>query len=143
MRDSQCISDSWFGQRCGDSGLIIENEIGAVFVPVSDIERSRDWYRALLGLKPGGEIYFGHIHVVPMTAGSGLVLDSKDFTGPHDQKPVFHFKTINIGAARERALAAGAVEVGPVTDGVFFTFKDLDGNLLMVADVPPAAREDN
>lgn len=118
----------------------IDREIGSVFVPVSDIERSRDWYRAFLGLEPGGEILFGHLHVLPMQAGSGLVLDSKGFTGPHDRKPAFHFNTRDIHAARQQAVAVGAQEVGPVTDGVFFTFKDPDGNLMMVADVPPAPR---
>jgi catechol 2,3-dioxygenase-like lactoylglutathione lyase family enzyme len=119
---------------------VIDREIGAVFVPVSDIERSRDWYRALLGFEPGGEILFGHLHILPMRDGSGLVLDSKGFSGPHDRKPIFHFNTSDIAAAREYAVARGADAVGPVTDGVFFTFKDPDGNLLMVADVPPAPR---
>jgi catechol 2,3-dioxygenase-like lactoylglutathione lyase family enzyme len=119
---------------------VIEREIGGVFVPVSDIERARDWYSALLGLAPGGEVFFGHIHVLPMTEGSGLVLDSKGFAGPHDKKPVFHFNTSDVHAARAHAVAFGASDVGEVTDGVFFTFKDPDGNLLMVADVPPAPR---
>lgn len=119
---------------------VIEREIGGVFVPVSDIERARDWYRALLGLAPGGEVFFGHIHVLPMTEGSGLVLDSKGFAGPHDKKPVFHFNTSDVHAARAHAVVFGASDVGEVTDGVFFTFKDPDGNLLMVADVPPAPR---
>jgi catechol 2,3-dioxygenase-like lactoylglutathione lyase family enzyme len=121
---------------------VIEREIGAVFIPVSDVEKARDWYRGLLGLQPGGDILFGHLHVVPMRAGSGLVLDSKGFAGPHDRMPVFHFNTSDVAAARDAALAAGAREVGPVTDGVFFTFKDPDGNLLMVADVPPAPRSE-
>lgn len=118
----------------------IEREVGGVFVPVSDIERARDWYRGLVGLEPGGEILFGHIYVMPMKSGSGLVLDSKGFVGPHDKKPAFHFNTDDVHAAREHAVARGASEVGPVTDGVFFTFKDPDGNLMMVADVPPAPR---
>ncbi len=120
--------------------MAIDREIGAVFVPVSDIGRARDWYRTLLGLEPGGEILFGHLHVVPMRDGSGLVLDSKDYSGPHERKPAFHFNTRDIHAAREHALAVGAREVGEVTDGIFFTCKDPDGNLIMVADVPPAPR---
>ena len=120
--------------------MSVIREIGVVFVPVSDIERSRDWYRAFLGLEPGGDILFGHIHVVPMQGGSGLVLDSQAFTGPHDCKPAFHFNTRDIHAAREHAVTMGAAEVGPVTDEAFFTFKDPDGNLIMVADVPPAPR---
>lgn len=119
---------------------VIDREIGTVFVPVRDIEAARDWYRALLGLEPGGEILFGHLHVVPMQAGSGLVLDSKDFAGPHDNKPAFHFNTSDINAAHAQVVALGAQSVAAVTDGVFFTFKDPDGNLLMVADVPPAPR---
>ena len=118
----------------------IDREIGTVFVPVRDIEAARDWYRALLGHGPGGEILFGHLHVVPMQAGSGLVLDSKGFAGPHDKKPAFHFNTSDIHAAHAQVVALGAPGVGEVTDGVFFTFKDPDGNLLMVADVPPAPR---
>ena len=118
----------------------IERELGTVFVPVRDIAASRDWYRALLGLELGGEILFGHLHVVPMRSGSGLVLDSKDFTGPHDRKAAFHFNTGDIHAAHAQVLALGATGVGAVTDGAFFTFKDPDGNLLMVADVPPAPR---
>ena len=118
----------------------IDNEIGGVFVPVRDIEAARDWYCALLGLEPNGDIHFGHIYVVPMREGSGLVLDSKNFAGPHDLKPLFHFNTSDIGAAHRQLAEARVAELGPVTDGVFFTFKDPDGNLLMVADVPPAPR---
>ena len=115
----------------------IENEVGAVFIPVSDIQRSRAWYGRLLGVTPA-EVAFGHICVVPMQGGSGLVLDSKNFGGPHDSKPILHFNTNDIDAAHSQARAIGVGELGPVTDGVFFTFKDPDGNLLMVADVDPA-----
>lgn len=118
----------------------IRPEIGAVFISVSDIEAARDWYRRLLGLPAGGDILFGHLHILPMREGSGLVLDAKGFAGPHDRKPAFHFNTSDIHLARDAAIAAGAQAVGEVTDGVFFTFKDPDGNLLMVADVPPRPR---
>ena len=119
----------------------VSNEIGAVFVPVSDIVAARDWYCGLLAMEPGG-VLFGHLYVVPMRDGSGLVLDCKDFSGPHDRKPAFHFNAKDIPAAREHAVSSGAGEVSEITDGVFFTFKDPDGNLLMVANVPPAARSE-
>lgn len=117
----------------------ITTEIGTVFVPVSDIAAARDWYTALLGL-PKGNVLFGHLYLLPMQSGSGLALDSKGFAGPHDRKPAFHFNTKQIAAAREHAIRLGAKDVSRVIDGVFFTFKDPDGNLLMVADVPPAPR---
>jgi catechol 2,3-dioxygenase-like lactoylglutathione lyase family enzyme len=105
----------------------IAPRIGAVFIPVSDIHAARDWYCRLLGLQPDGEVLFGHIYVLPMNGGSGLVLDSKDYAGPNDRKPLFHFATHDIGAAQEQ-----------IADGVFVRFEDPDGNLLMVADVPLA-----
>ena len=64
-----------------------------MFVAASDIERARHWHRGLPGLAPGGEIQFGHLHVLPMAEGSGLVLDSKGSSGPHDGMPAFHFDT--------------------------------------------------
>jgi catechol 2,3-dioxygenase-like lactoylglutathione lyase family enzyme len=118
---------------------MIHNEIGAVFVPVSDIHAARDWYCRLLGL-PAGEALFGHLYVVPMRDGSGLVLDSKDFAGPHRSRPVFHLNTDDVPAAHAQCAALGVAELGPVTDDIFFTFADPDGNLLMVANVPPAPR---
>jgi catechol 2,3-dioxygenase-like lactoylglutathione lyase family enzyme len=119
--------------------MAVLNQIGAVFVPVSDIESARDWYCRLLGLEPV-EILFGHLAVLPMREGSGLVLDGKDFAGPHDRQPLFHFDTRDLHAAHAQLEQLGAEALGPVTDGAFFTFKDPDGNLLMVADVPPAPR---
>lgn len=114
---------------------VVHNHIGGVFLPVSNIEAARDWYCALLSLERG-EIQFGHIYVVPMRAGSNLVLDSKDFRGPHDRKPAFHFMTRDIRSAYSYMKEKGVQLAGDIVDGVFFNFKDPDGNLLMVADVP-------
>ena len=120
---------------------MIRNEIGTVFVPVRDVEAARDWYCGLLGLPADGDILFGHLYVVPMREGSGLVLDSKGFAGPHASKPIFHFNSRDIAGAHARCAELGVAELGAITDGVFFTFKDPDGNLLMVADVPAPARQ--
>jgi predicted enzyme related to lactoylglutathione lyase len=119
---------------------VIRNEIGAVFVPVRNVEAARDWYSRLLSISEGGETLFGHLYVVPMGDGSGLVLDSKDFAEPRNTKPIFHFNTRDVAAAHARCLELGVDALSPITDGVFFTLKDPDGNLLMVADVPPAPR---
>ncbi len=37
----------------------ILNQIGTVFIPVSSIEKARDWYRDILGIPADGEILFG------------------------------------------------------------------------------------
>lgn len=119
-------------------GHPIDNQIGTVFVPVRDIAAARAWYCKLLGLDQP-PILFGHLCVLPMRDGSGLALDSKDFNGPHQGKPLFHLDTVDISAAHAYVQDLSR-SVGPVTDGVFFTFADPDGNQLMVADVPPPPR---
>lgn len=118
----------------------IKREIGAVFVPVRDIEAARAWYCDLLGLATRPDIFFGHICVIPMRDGSGLVLDSKDFVAPHDGKPVFHLNSDDIPAAFAYMREKGVALAGEITDGIFFNFRDPDGNLLMVANVPPAPK---
>ncbi|GHB22612.1 hypothetical protein GCM10007094_08490 [Pseudovibrio japonicus] len=117
---------------------VIKSEIGAVFIPVSDIEASRDWYCRLLNQPVHGEILFGHLFVIPMQSGPALVLDSKNFTGPQNSKPLFHFNSDSIETAHAHLLAIGAKDTSQIQEGGFVTFKDPDHNLLMIADVPPA-----
>ncbi|MFN7026137.1 MAG: VOC family protein [Pseudorhizobium sp.] len=120
----------------------IASEIGGVFVPVTDVETARDWYCRLLSRPPEGDILFGHLYVLTMKGSTGLLLDSKDFNGPHVSKPIFHFNTRDLEGARSHALSIGAANVSPIVDNAFFTFNDPDGNLLMVANVNPAPRFD-
>ena len=118
----------------------IKREIGAVFLPVRDIEAARAWYCDLLGLEGLPEIEFGHICVIPMVDGSGFVLDSKGFVVPRTGTPAVHFNSDDLPSAFVYMRAKGITLVGEITDGIFFNFEDPDGNLLMVADVPPAPR---
>ncbi|WP_353733574.1 VOC family protein [Rossellomorea vietnamensis] len=37
----------------------LSKKIGVLFIPVSDIEKARDWYCDLLGFPDNGEIMFG------------------------------------------------------------------------------------
>lgn len=110
----------------------ILNQIGAVFIPVKDIEKARDWYCDILGIEPSGEIQFGHIYVLPM-AGTGVVLDSKIYSKDKTfQTPMFHFNTENIEEAYSFMKNKGVNIVSEIEHGHFFTFKDPDGNLLMI-----------
>lgn len=54
----------------------ILNQVGTIFIPVINIEKSRNWYCDILGLPADGEILFGHLYIVPMN-GTSIVLDSK------------------------------------------------------------------
>lgn len=110
----------------------ILNQIGSVFIPVSNIEKARDWYCALLGIPADGEILFGHLYVLPMQ-GTGLVLDSKIYATDHVFKvPAFHLNTNNIEEAYQFMKSLNVELVTEIEHGHWFNFKDPDGNLLMV-----------
>lgn len=110
----------------------IQNRIGGVFLPVSNIEKARNWYARILGLPPDGEILFGHLFCPKMDGGSDLILDSKIFHGPLDKGPVFQFVTSDIQAAYQYMKENGVELVGEIEHGHWFLFKDPDGNLLMI-----------
>ncbi|MEH7014063.1 VOC family protein [Neobacillus niacini] len=110
----------------------ILNQIGTVFIPVSNIEEARNWYCDILGLAAEGEILFGHLFIVPMN-GTGIVLDSKIFSVENIFKdPLFHFNTNNIENAYEYMREKKVEITTGIEHNQWFNFKDPDGNHLMV-----------
>jgi len=110
----------------------ILNQIGTVFIPVSNIEKARDWYCGILGLPTDGEILHGHLYVLPMI-GTSIVLDSKIYSKDNIfRAPAFHLNTNNIGEAYEFMKLKDVNLVTEIQYNQWFNFKDPDGNLLMV-----------
>lgn len=110
----------------------ILNQIGTVFIPVSNIENARDWYCDILGLPVDGEILFGHLYVVPMK-GTGIVLDSKIYTEDNVfRAPAFHLNTNNIEEAYEFMKSKNVNVTSQIEHNHWFNFKDPDGNQLMI-----------
>jgi len=110
----------------------ILNRIGTVFVPVKDIEQARDWYADLLGLPAGGEILFGHLHVIPMD-GTRIVLDSKIFSEDRVfEVPPFHLDTQDVEQAYAYMQSKQIELTTGIEHGQWFNFKDPDGNHLMI-----------
>ncbi|PGK51727.1 glyoxalase [Priestia megaterium] len=110
----------------------IRNEVGAIFVPVKDILKARDWYCRLLGLPNDGPVQFGHLYTLPIN-GVNVVLDSKIYNGHNVlQYPAFHFNTDDIAASYEYMKKLGANLLSGIEHDHYFTFKDPDGNVLMV-----------
>ncbi|CAM3036977.1 VOC family protein [Paenibacillus sediminis] len=110
----------------------ILNQIGTVFIPVSNIEKARDWYCDILGIPADGEILFGHLYVLPMN-GTGIVLDSKIFSENHIfRTPAFHLNTNNIQEAYEYMKAKNVELITEIEHNHWFNFKDPDGNHVMV-----------
>ncbi len=109
----------------------IINQIGTVFIPVSNLEKARDWYCEILNLPVDGEILFGHLYIIPMI-GTSIVLDSKIYSEENVFKaPAFHFNTGNIEEAFEY-MKSKNVNITSEIEGNWFNFKDPDGNQLMV-----------
>lgn len=110
----------------------IINEIGTIFIPVSNIEAAREWYCDILGLPADGEILFGHLYIVPMK-GTGIVLDSKIHSSETIFKtPPFHFNAHNIEQAYEYMKTKNVELTTEIEHDHWFNFKDPDGNHLMV-----------
>ncbi|WNR43325.1 VOC family protein [Paenibacillus roseipurpureus] len=110
----------------------ILNQIGTVFIPVSNIEKARDWYCDILGLPVDGEILFGHLYVVPMN-GTSIVLDSKIYSEENVfRAPAFHFNTNNIEEAYAFMKSKNVDITTQIEHNHWFNFKDPDGNLLMI-----------
>jgi catechol 2,3-dioxygenase-like lactoylglutathione lyase family enzyme len=109
----------------------IKNEIGTVFIPVSDLERARDWYCDIFGLEADREISHG-LYVIPMV-GSGIVLDRNRYA-PEQLCKVspLHLNTNNFHEAYEYMISNGVEVTTGTEQNRLFEFKDLDGNVLMV-----------
>ena len=112
----------------------IENKIGSVFIPVSDMQRAIEWYTRLFGLAANTTSHEGRIYDLPMTGDASLILDGHKPVANSSQ-PLCFFWTSDIQRAwvflREQGveLVQEVENIGSVST---LTFKDLDGNLLMV-----------
>lgn len=110
----------------------IINQVGTIFIPVSNVEKARNWYCDILGLESNGEILFGHLFIVPMN-GTGIVLDSKIYSEETRFKtPLFHFNTNNIEQAYEYMKNKNVKLTTAIEHNHWFNFEDPDGNHLMV-----------
>jgi catechol 2,3-dioxygenase-like lactoylglutathione lyase family enzyme len=119
----------------------IQNRIGCVFIPVSDMARARAWYERLLGLPPASTSHGGQIADLPMQGDTQLILDGHRPVANSSQ-PLLFFWTDDLRAT-ERFLGQIGVEiVRPVEDiGSITTLaiRDPDQNLLMICQRNPGA----
>lgn len=112
----------------------IENRIGNVFVPVSDMNRAIAWYSDLFGLPQGETSHQGTIYDVPMSGETGLILDANVPVRTSSQ-PLCFFWTEDLWAAesflrqRNIEISSRITNIGSLS---FLVLRDPDGNLLMV-----------
>ncbi len=114
---------------------IIQQSIGAVFIPVSEMQRAIKWYSWLFGLPVGGTSHEGTIYDLPMNGETGLILDANKPVVQNSSQPLCYFWTSDIHAAYDFLHQNGVSIVGDILDigsVSFLTFKDPDSNLLMI-----------
>ncbi|MGG3280040.1 VOC family protein [Paenibacillus solani] len=117
----------------------IANRVDTIFIHVRDLEKSVHWYSKLLGIEVKSEIQ-GPIYTFDMGPGRpGITLDNHCFDEDYELKtsnqPLFNLSAVDIDAAFQfvKDLNAELVtNIQTYSDLSEFTFKDPDGNLLMI-----------
>ncbi|WP_170287203.1 VOC family protein [Paenibacillus faecis] len=117
----------------------MENRIASVFVHVTDLRKSAEWYSRLLGLPVfeerlnGGPVYWFEFK------GTHLILDSNTANRQNPEwdesmKPRIMFKTSNLEEAYRYVLEKGETILEPEYHGTmaYFNFRDPEGNAQMV-----------
>ncbi|WP_240418485.1 VOC family protein [Paenibacillus periandrae] len=116
----------------------ITNRIGAVFVHVTDMPKAIQWYSELLGLPIHADSHEGTIYSLHMDGGSDLLLDSnrRDDSSQNNKTQLF-FETKKLMDSYHFVKEKGIEVVTEIEkhDNIsFFTFKDPDGNILMICE---------
>jgi len=117
----------------------IQNRIGCVFIPVSDITRARRWYERLLDLPPSTVSHADRIADLPMLGETQLILDSHKPV-VNSSQPLLFFWTDDLPATVEFLQQMAVEIVRPIEDiGSVSTLmiKDPDANLLMICQRNP------
>ncbi|MUG68501.1 glyoxalase/bleomycin resistance/dioxygenase family protein [Paenibacillus sp. 7541] len=117
----------------------IANRIDTVFIHVTDLTKSVQWYSKLLGVEVTEEIQ-GPIYTFDMGSGRpGLTLDNHCFDDSYElqplNQPLFNLSTEDIHAAFQFVKELGAeivTEIQTYPDLSEFSFKDPDGNIVMI-----------
>lgn len=117
----------------------IKNQINTIFVHVSDLEKSVQWYSQLLGQDYDENNVFRPVYNIHINHHTGLTLDAGPENVikkqcPHDD-PQFNFHTDDIKMAYEYVNQLGYTiksEIVQYDDFSFFTVSDPDGNIVMI-----------
>jgi len=118
----------------------IENRIDTIFVHVTDLERSIKFYCDLFRMKVKEGVHTGPIFTLNMGEGRpGITLDNhcfdEDYKFVPSNQPIFNLSSSDINEAFLHVTEMGAeiiTEIVTYPDLAEFSFKDPDGNILMV-----------
>jgi predicted enzyme related to lactoylglutathione lyase len=117
----------------------IVNQINTIFVHVSDLKRSVQWYSRLLGQEYDLEMVVDPVHNIVLNHHTGLTLDAGPAGVAKSVKPgeypLFNFHTEEIESAFSFVVKMGCQVASMITifdDFSFFTVRDPDGHVIMI-----------
>ncbi|WP_050615503.1 VOC family protein [Bacillus testis] len=116
-------------------------KVNNVFIHVSNLEKSVEWYSDLLGISFNKENVRSPVYNIPVTSETGLTLDDHTFDPGFQLSPsdhvLFNFFAKEIDEAYEFVRNKGITivrEIERIEDFAYFNFKDPDGNVLMICN---------
>ncbi|WP_095742904.1 VOC family protein [Sediminibacillus massiliensis] len=117
----------------------IKNQINTIFIHVSDLKKSVQWYSRLLNQEVDLTEVAKPVHNLVMNQYTGLTLDAGP-PGEHKEispssNPLFNFHTDEIRESYEFVKELGcAIETDIVEfdDFAYFNISDPDGNIIMI-----------
>ncbi|GAA0606777.1 hypothetical protein GCM10009001_25040 [Virgibacillus siamensis] len=117
----------------------IKNEMCGVFIHVTDLKKSAQWYCDVLGLEVNPDNVESPVFNVPINGVTGLTLDDhafdKSFVHHSSPSPIFNFRVTDIDEAYTYIKGKGIPIVREMEwvgdDFAWFNFADPDGNVIM------------
>lgn len=119
----------------------IVNKINNVFIHVSNLEKSVEWYSDLLAMPFNKDNVISPVYNIPLTSETGLTLDDHTFDPGFQLRSsehvLFNFFVKDIDEAYKFVINKGITivrEIERIGDFAYFNFKDPDGNILMICN---------
>ncbi|MGX9135036.1 VOC family protein [Rummeliibacillus sp. JY-2-4R] len=119
----------------------IARKVNNVFIHVSNLRKSAEWYSDLLGIPFDTNVVKSPVYNIPITAETGLTLDDHTFDPNFTLNPsnhvLFNFFVKDIDEAYNFIKNKGIEvvrEIERIGDFAYFNFQDLDGNVLMICN---------
>lgn len=116
-------------------------KVNNVFIHVSDLKKSAEWYSDLLGVPFNKDAVASPVYNLPITSETGLTLDDHTFDPGFILNPsehvLFNFFVKDIDEVYEfvkNKRITIVKEIERIGDFAYFNFKDLDGNVLMICN---------
>ncbi|GGA31290.1 VOC family protein [Psychrobacillus lasiicapitis] len=116
-------------------------KVNNVFIHVSNLEKSVEWYSKLLGIPFQKDHVSSPVYNIPVSGDTGLTLDDHTFDPGFKLNPsnhvLFNFFVKDIDEAYKFIKNHGITvvrEIERIGDFAYFNFQDLDGNVLMICN---------